>query len=448
MRNTLLIATGLAILATAGCTEDNGVHLGADVGVAVAGDGSPGEVDLNGAFIEEVNGVRILHLFGTSRQRGRARGYLLAAEILELAQRYMFDFALKKMSTLPYSTVRELLDNNTYWPEETVAELEGMLEGIRAKLPPRMLQVTIPGEGTRQVDLIDLKAGSVFGDWTRISGCSGFAAWGKATGGPTIHARNLDYASGDGVLLPYLLVVASTPDKGPRWVSVSHVGGPGCGTCMNEHGLTMEGNNGGLGLPSTQTTEIIGRSILAEMVQRQGRTSTAPTDVVAAYRQHRVYVSQNSLYATPYGDGKPDDQVAAVLESDGNDLESGTTHRKPSETAYSGLSRTDVIIETNHMLKRVDKADPASNSVMRYMKIWERIQASTNATHPDNPTRDATIDATDAQWIMQGVGVSNTILFAIFEPDARRVHVAIQSRVGTPAVDRTVATLTWGQLFE
>lgn len=437
---------GWAIVATAGCTEDNGAHGALDG--TVTGDGSPGEVDLNGAFIEEVDGVRVLHLFGTARQRGRAQGYLLAAEILDLAQRYMFDFALEKMSSLPYGKVRELLEQNAYWPADTVSELEGMLEGIRAKLPPRKRQATIPGVGTREIDLTDLKAGTVFGDWTRISGCSGFAAWGKATGGPTIHARNLDYASGDGALLPYLLVVASTPDSGPRWVSLSHVGGTGCGTCMNEHGLTMEGNNGGLGLPSTQTTEIIGRSILAGMaVGKHGKAPSALADVVAAYRKHRVYVSQNSLYATPHGDGKPDDQVAAVLESDGNDFESGTTHRMPSETSYSGLSRTDVIIETNHMLKRVNKAG-GDNSVMRYEKIWERIQASTNAAHPENPTRDATINATDAQWIMQGVGVSGTILFSIFEPDARRIHVAFQSKVGAPAVDKKLATLTWSQLFE
>ena len=130
-----------------------------------------------------------------------------------------------------------------------------------------------------------------------------------------------------------------------------------------------------------------------------------------------------------------------------HDKESGTTLRAPSETGYSKLTRTDVIIATNHRQKRVTPPPATEDSVQRYDEIWRRIQAALDAKHKENPTKDAVIDVVDARWIMSGVSGNNTLLFFVFEPNTLKVHVAFQQKVNVGAVNVTPVALTWKQLF-
>lgn len=431
-----LLASGLACANLCGCASDT-----TDSGPEPEGDA------LRGAYIEQVDAVRVLHLFGTPYERGYAHGTLVGSEIIELMQEFVFDYALGQMTNLDYAQVCQLVGERAAWPDEALEEMQGMLDGIRASLPFDERSFDIPGVGTREIELIDIMAGNSFGDWSRIGGCSGFAAWADATGGPTIHGRNLDYTSGDGAMLPHQIVIAIEPDVGPQWVSIGRTGDIGCNSCMNEHGLTMEGNNGGDGLPLVHSSGLMARSMLARAAVGQLGAGDEPiADALALYHANPISVSQNALYATPYGQGKPDDQVAAVFEVDGNDFDAGATHRAPSETQYSGLGRTDVIIETNHMLKRIDQPGGA-DSVERYDEIARRIDVATDPADPDNPTGDDVLDAIDATWIMQGAKRAHTVQHFVFEPDELRVHVSLQPEMDVPATDVPLTTLSWTQLF-
>ncbi|HUU02421.1 MAG TPA: C45 family autoproteolytic acyltransferase/hydrolase [Myxococcota bacterium] len=402
---------------------------------------------LNGSFLETIDGIRVVHLYGSPAQRGYAQGYLLADEIIELTQTYLFDYALSQMTDLSYAQVRELLEVNGSWPPDVRIELESMLSGIQDRLDPEDRMVTVPGEGYREIELIDLMAGNTQGNWTRIGGCSGFAAWGTATGGPTLHARNMDYASGNGAILGHLLVEAIAPDQGPDWITIGNIGTVGCGSCMNEYGLTMEANNGGDGLAPSYTTGVSATAFVArEAMQSHGAEADALQAVLDTYRKRRLYVSQNALFATPHRVDKPDDQVAAVLEIDGNQFDLGATWRAPSETQYSGLGRTDVLIETNHFLKRTTPPD-SGDSWERYQEINRRIAVATDASQPDNPTGDGEIDAQDARWIMQGPQRSSTLIYFLFEPNSMRIQVAFQTQEGVSALENQPTDLTWEQLF-
>ncbi|HUU00127.1 MAG TPA: hypothetical protein VM425_01660 [Myxococcota bacterium] len=148
--------------------------------------------------------------------------------------------------------------------------------------------------------------------------------------------------------------------------------------------------------------------------------------MLSTCRQRRLYVSQNALFASPYGIGKPGDGVAVVLEMDGNQFDSGATLRAPGERQYSGLDRTDVLIETNHFLKRTPPPT-SGDSWERYQEIWRRIQVATDPNRPDNPSGDDRIDTQDARWIMQGPQRPSTLIYFAFEPDLLRAQIAIQS---------------------
>jgi hypothetical protein len=89
----------------------------------------------------------------------------------------------------------------------------------------------------------------------------------------------------------------------------------------------------------------------------------------------------------------------------------------------------------------------SGDSKERYDEIWRRIQLALDPGDLENPTGDGIIDTVDTRWIMDGVSRSSTITFAIFEPNARRIHVSFQAQQGQAAVGVTPAVLEWSDLF-
>ncbi len=190
------------------------------------------EVKVNGSFTE-ADGHRVLTVWGTARERGFAHGYLMAERILKGLE-HDLGTALKPMLPLYKSLVKNVVVPRFKFSAEETAELEGLMEGIKAKLPAEKL-VLEPLD--REVDLNDLKALNTFGDWYGL-GCSSVAAWGDLTkDGQPLVGRNFDFPAFE-LIIGQQVVMVRAPSEGARGqVAVTYPGCIGTLTGMNTDGV-------------------------------------------------------------------------------------------------------------------------------------------------------------------------------------------------------------------
>lgn len=185
-----------------------------------------------------IKNQRVLRLFGDDLQeRGFAHGYLLGEDIrttLEAALQSLPHFGPDQYDgkLMPFALKRFA------WNKAAENEMEGMFEGLRARLGSEGLYSKLLG---RALTRDDLKAMNALGDYFGPA-CSAFSAWDKRTvGGAVIHARTLDFPLGPEALARQVLF-ASEPwtNKGVArhgWVAVGWPGFVGQYTGMNDAGL-------------------------------------------------------------------------------------------------------------------------------------------------------------------------------------------------------------------
>lgn len=198
---------------------------------AAADDGPP--PDLTGSLAKEGD-VEVLRLWGTPRERGFAHGWLLAEDVLEGADKSLSMFFGERMAL--YDALMLPLARTAFrFSDDERAEIEGILEGIEARIPEEEKR-TLKSIG-RAPRIDDLLLINVFGDVYAL-GCSSLAVWGKRTAdGQTLVVRNFDFPALDLVVShQHVRVVAPGPDtKG--YVAIAYPGGIGVLTALNEAGV-------------------------------------------------------------------------------------------------------------------------------------------------------------------------------------------------------------------
>lgn len=188
--------------------------------------------------LEEVDGQRVLRVWGTPREMGHAQGVLLRDSILDVLEGYALDVItpsqLDAAATL-YGTIATI-------PPTIREEADGIVEGMKAAGGARVERLD------RDLTGVDLLVMGAMTDLVAI-GCSSLSAWGASTqaslqGDPMV-VRNLDW-SDEPALLRNQLVVVYQPEDPSRQpvVSVSFAGYLGCLSCMNEAGVTTLFNMG------------------------------------------------------------------------------------------------------------------------------------------------------------------------------------------------------------
>lgn len=182
-------------------------------------------------------GQRTLYLWGGAKDRGYAHGYLLARDILDAIDKDFGSFVERiPGGTRAYERVllKRVIPNFQFTPDE-VAEMEGMLAGIEAALPPDDRIVALL---ERPLLLGDLKAINTVGDWMAL-GCSSVAVPGSMTAdGAPAAVRNFDFPGLNALLDRQHLVVVRPADPEKRgYVGVSHPGCIGVMTAMNRDGV-------------------------------------------------------------------------------------------------------------------------------------------------------------------------------------------------------------------
>jgi len=123
-----------------------------------------------GGWLEERDGVRILHLNGSYYDMGYAHGFILRNECLEDLRGFI-DFA--ESYGYSYSDFLGLWDTvKDYIPAEYIEEMQGVADGAN-------------------VSFEQVAVGNIMAMWVH---CSGFSAWGSATSdGRLYQMRSLDF---------------------------------------------------------------------------------------------------------------------------------------------------------------------------------------------------------------------------------------------------------------
>jgi hypothetical protein len=130
---------------------------------------------LDGGWLEEINGVKILHLNGSNYNMGYQHGYFLGEQISENLRCYLSYYDSHGWSYDQVIDVWEIMDD--YLPQNYIDEMQGMADG----------------SGLSFDDIVVI---NMFPDIYNIfnKSCCGGAIWGDATSdGNLYHIRSLDW---------------------------------------------------------------------------------------------------------------------------------------------------------------------------------------------------------------------------------------------------------------
>jgi hypothetical protein len=360
------------------------------------------------AFIEEINGLPVLHVKGSPYEMGKQYGVLAgdrvehAVNMLELmAQR---DRSLKK---LPMWVVKPLgaLAGFAFWftfPDDVKQEIDGMVDGARER-GHRFTRIDVAFINSI-IDVVGVlkplvsKSSSVSDEaednWL-ISGlglswlkqnCDSMAVWGQRTAdSKTFQTRNVDINTGIGLEeLP--LVVVYKPDGKIPYVSAGFSGFVGIFTGMNAYGVGL-GQVWGFSRKTQITTpwaieikDVFSRSRTAldavELFRAKNKWTYGNNFIFADGEGHGLAVELNADRFVAFTDDDPKEDLA---------LWRGQPYAvKMTKAIFRGDAAMDPVLRSLQDASNGPKGDPRATFSYRsrYKGQADRIAAFENAGVP------------------------------------------------------------------
>ena len=186
---------------------------------------------LEEGWLEEHNGIKILHLYGSYYDMGYQQGFLLASEIGESMRAQLHSFESKGYS---YDKLLEIWDTmEPFLPDEYKEEMRGMADGSGIPFDDISVLTTIPAVFNVLVE----------------DGCCEISLWGDATSdGSLYHVRSLDWSLdvSDPVtgtpLYENIVLIVRTPSIGYASLVPDFAGSIGCWNGINEKGIVVGEN--------------------------------------------------------------------------------------------------------------------------------------------------------------------------------------------------------------
>ena len=360
--------------------------------------------------LSEIDGVRILRVWGPPEERGFAHGYLLAETIQQMTNSFLAEGPLGG-SLERYA--KEILPKLTQMKVDPrhEAEMHGILAGVEARLGgPVKIEFL-----QRPLKYEDIVAINCAGDLTRF-GCSSFAAWDDLTkDGHTIGGRNMDWPEYASMIKAQIVMVnaPSTDGEAKGWVAITWPPYVGCVTGMNSQGVTVATHDA-LGRPSSVTSGFSPDGWIFRRAVESAAADTAFEDIAQAVRNEVSIVGMNMMVTKPFADGQP---AAAVIEFDG-DLTTGrgvTVRLPPADARY--------LVCTNHFVER---------GAPRPCQRYEQLDGVLDRIAHSQAGQYVTIDR--AWKMLADLEVPDTLMYhsVVFEPNRRLMHVAF-AEPGTDA---------------
>jgi len=293
------------------------------------------------------DGVKVLELWGTPRERGFAHGYLLAKEIVDGANSG-FEFVDRLQPGTYQNRVVPLAGMGFKFSTKEQAELLGILAGMKARLSPEERKIKSIG---REMSFVDLKALNTFGDWYAL-GCSSAAVWGKKTGdGTAAVIRNFDFM-GLPIVQKHQMLVVMVPGPGEEgvrgFIGITHAGSVGAITALSEEGVFASIHDVSVTVKPKDFMQGNVPRLLA--IRRIVRELPAKGAVEAAARRCKSWntlFGNNFMVATPEpGDGLP----AGGIEYDTREEMDGGAVLRGAATE-EGTPREFVVCSNHHRLR-------------------------------------------------------------------------------------------------
>ena len=202
------------------------------------------QAQVNG-YEEYVQGLPVVHVWGTDTEMGYALGYLDGDRFYTIVN----DIIIPSWGIAVWNQYRECYSTYFTAPSRMGSMVEGMLEGI-ADHPDSILYSPSLGRNFDELDmycchaLTDISA-VLYGNSNRS--CTSLSAWDSATindivlqGSPAL-ARNLD-SQYHPLLAEMHCVITLDPDSGNRVVLYGQPMDLDCSTAMNEYGICVTRN--------------------------------------------------------------------------------------------------------------------------------------------------------------------------------------------------------------
>jgi hypothetical protein len=394
------------------------------------------DVETNGS-LEEINGVRVLRVWGSPQEMGFAQGYLLADDLMDLFEHVLFGTLLANFpKQWTYEQVVSVIEEQIVWPEGYREEMEAIIHGMEAalgELPEITHERIAAGSVVVNADMVAiLNAHTDLVDLPRD--CCSFAAWGAATGDGQTRAGGNQQGPW-GPLHDYALLMVRQPSDG---LSTACSNIPGSLTCMrgfNETGVVMMPQ--GAKTPWIEVDGLCYAGMHGRLVLEQ--VAAGPDMVSQVAEVFETYPRCGSsifLFAqgTPAWSDPSVDQRAVVIEHD----YTGVTVRLPSHNALPGTPLTEAIVATNRFLQR---KPPASHPTMgesdrRYDAMVAVLQKGVN-------------DLMDMQEVLIACDPGGVAQQSVYvEPDTMTIHVAFRPGAKAPhSAAQTPVSFTWEELF-
>ncbi len=383
-------------------------------------------------YLHEVDGQRVLHVWGTHYEMGYAQGAVLGGEIIDM----MHGYILELLPPVLYEALHVVVPLLFSMPDEYLDEAQGIIDGIYAG----NAQTFITPLG-REIDVNDLLLCNAVADIGAM-GCSTQLAWGDATmndpmlAGEAALVRDLDWttAGPDPFLLPKgTVVIVYTPAESSEH-SVAMVTFPGyfgCLSCMNDQGASVAVNIGHNGIPLWENDFAHGYTPIGLSIRQALHEIDANGDGVenlddiidfvgSARRSGAIVVN----IAMPYESGAGDAPV--ILEVDNQ----GEAVRIPADEPDLP---SNVLISTNELRKL-----RPSKGCYRYDILSEELIAH------EGPM------SLDYMWELEGMVVqdyflSTTVQTMYFIPAKREMGVSY-STADAYSTEVQPAVLTWDDL--
>ncbi len=263
--------------------------------------------------------IRVLLVWGSDRERGRAEGFLLGPELREVFQSFLLETVVKA-PWLWNRVVRRVVTSKVAVPGWVTERCEGLLAGMQARDPALLRVASLD----REFVVDDLVAATVVPDLMGLA-CSSVVVLPPRSGRAAVVARNLDYFASDALLRHSMLIVHAPRPGRAGFVAVGWPGLAGQLTALSEDGLFASLHDVPLRVP-TRT------AVTPRVCALEAMLTTAPRaredraeDLATFLRGHRFGMGGNVLAAWPTG--------AAVFELDGADKDGGVTVRRPDAEA-------------------------------------------------------------------------------------------------------------------
>jgi hypothetical protein len=199
---------------------------------------------ING-YEEDIQGIHVVHVWGTDYEMGYALGYLEGDKFASIIE----DIIIPSWGIEVWNQYRGCFTTNFTVPPRADEMVDGMIGGIGDRPDSVMFS---PSLG-RNYDDIDLHVCHALTDLSTVLygsssySCTSLSAWDAATAsdpelqGAPLLARNLD-SDYHPLLAEMHAVITMSPDSGNKVVLFGQPMDLDCSTAMNEHGISVTRN--------------------------------------------------------------------------------------------------------------------------------------------------------------------------------------------------------------